>query len=100
MATPNVRSSQPEVCRSEKRSFAAERIIAVQRITGSHRERSFSTGGASYNARPPDMEPRPIHLTLHQPNLAPAKLHVDGPTITLGRATDCSVPIKDRYLSR
>ncbi len=46
------------------------------------------------------MDQRPIHLTLLQPNLAPMKINAYGPLITLGRATDCSVPIKDRYLSR
>ncbi len=46
------------------------------------------------------METRPIRLTVHQPNLSPIKLNAEGPTITLGRATDCTVPIKDRYLSR
>jgi serine phosphatase RsbU (regulator of sigma subunit) len=46
------------------------------------------------------MEPSLIHLTVLQPNLAPLKLDLSVPTITLGRATDCTVPIKDRYLSR
>jgi len=46
------------------------------------------------------MEPRPIRITVLQPNLAPLKLDLSIPTITLGRATDCTVPIKDRYLSR
>ena len=46
------------------------------------------------------METHPIRLTVHQPNLAPMKLDVEGPTISLGRATDCTIPIKDRYLSR
>jgi len=46
------------------------------------------------------MELRPIRLTVLQPNLAPLKLDLSIPTITLGRATDCTVPIKDRYLSR
>ena len=46
------------------------------------------------------MEPRPIQLTVLQPNLAPMKVSSVGPTITLGRATDCTIPIKDRYLSR
>jgi serine phosphatase RsbU (regulator of sigma subunit) len=46
------------------------------------------------------METRPIRLTVHQPNLSPIKLNAEGPTITLGRATDCTIPIKDRYLSR
>lgn len=35
-----------------------------------------------------------------QPNLAPQRIDAIGPTVTLGRATECSVPIRDRYLSR
>jgi serine phosphatase RsbU (regulator of sigma subunit) len=46
------------------------------------------------------MDLRPIHLTVLQPNLAPLKLEMSEPTITLGRATDCTIPIRDRYLSR
>jgi serine phosphatase RsbU (regulator of sigma subunit) len=46
------------------------------------------------------MEPRPIQLTVLQPNLAPMKISSAGPMITLGRATECTIPIKDRYLSR
>jgi sigma-B regulation protein RsbU (phosphoserine phosphatase) len=46
------------------------------------------------------MEPRPIRLTVLQPNLAPLNVNPSGPLITLGRATDCTVPIRDRYLSR
>ena len=46
------------------------------------------------------MEPRPIRLTVLQPNLGPLKVDAHGPLITLGRATECTVPIKDRYLSR
>ncbi|HYC93716.1 MAG TPA: SpoIIE family protein phosphatase [Thermoanaerobaculia bacterium] len=42
----------------------------------------------------------PIRLTVLQPNLAPIKVSAQGPVITLGRATECTVPIKDRYLSR
>lgn len=42
----------------------------------------------------------PIRLTILQPNLAPMNVKPDGPLITLGRATDCTVPIRDRYLSR
>lgn len=37
---------------------------------------------------------------MFQPNAAPLKLDLDEPAITLGRATECTVPIKDRYLSR
>ena len=43
---------------------------------------------------------RPIRLTVLQPNIAPLHVRPDGPLITLGRATDCTVPIRDRYLSR
>jgi sigma-B regulation protein RsbU (phosphoserine phosphatase) len=46
------------------------------------------------------MEPRPIRLTVYQPNLGPMNVNPSGPLITLGRATDCTVPIRDRYLSR
>lgn len=46
------------------------------------------------------MEPRPIRLTVLQPNLAPMKVDARGPVISLGRATECTIPIKDRYLSR
>jgi sigma-B regulation protein RsbU (phosphoserine phosphatase) len=46
------------------------------------------------------METRPIRLTVTQPDLPPIKINVHGPLITLGRATECTIPIKDRYLSR
>jgi sigma-B regulation protein RsbU (phosphoserine phosphatase) len=46
------------------------------------------------------MEPRPIRLSVTQPNLAPMKVDLTGPLITLGRATECTIPIRDRYLSR
>ena len=46
------------------------------------------------------MEPRSIRLTVTQPNLAPIKIDAHGPLITLGRATECTIPIRDRYLSR
>src|SRR5437763_14025438 len=41
-----------------------------------------------------------IRLTLHQPGLAPQQLALPGSLISLGRATDCTVPIKDRFLAR
>lgn len=44
--------------------------------------------------------PPPLRLTVYQPNLSPLNLDLRGPTISLGRATECTVPIKDRYLSR
>lgn len=46
------------------------------------------------------MENPTIRLRLFQPNLAPVHLDLNDAVITLGRATDCTVPIKDRYLSR
>lgn len=46
------------------------------------------------------MEPRPIRLTIIQPNLAPTQVDATGPLITLGRANECTIPIRDRYLSR
>jgi len=39
-------------------------------------------------------------LTLFQPGLAPQQLSLPAGLITLGRAHDCTVPIKDRFLSR
>ena len=46
------------------------------------------------------METRPIRLTVIQPNLAPMKLDLRVPLISLGRAVECTIPIRDRYLSR
>jgi phosphoserine phosphatase RsbU/P len=46
------------------------------------------------------MEAPTIRLVLQQPTLPPVNLELSGPVITLGRATDCTVPIRDRYLSR
>lgn len=45
-------------------------------------------------------KPQKVHLTLYQPNLAPVRLALDEPEISMGRAADCTIPIKDRYLSR
>ena len=41
-----------------------------------------------------------IRLTVFQPGLAPQQLALPPGLITLGRAHDCTVPIKDRFLSR
>lgn len=46
------------------------------------------------------MQTQPIRLTVIQPNLAPVKLDLHESLITLGRAVECTIPIKDRYLSR
>ncbi len=41
-----------------------------------------------------------IHFTVYQPNLAPLHMSFPEQTITLGRASDCTIPIRDRFLSR
>ncbi len=41
-----------------------------------------------------------LRITLFQPGLAPQQLSLPESVITLGRAHDCTVPIKDRFLSR
>ena len=41
-----------------------------------------------------------VRLTVVQPNVPPAHFDASGPSITLGRANECTIPIKDRYLSR
>lgn len=47
------------------------------------------------------MNSRDLQILLHQPNMPPAALTLSGDeTITLGRASECTVPIKDRFLSR
>jgi sigma-B regulation protein RsbU (phosphoserine phosphatase) len=47
-----------------------------------------------------EFTPLRIRLTVHQPGLAPQQLAFPAGVITLGRANDCTVPIKDRFLSR
>jgi sigma-B regulation protein RsbU (phosphoserine phosphatase) len=44
--------------------------------------------------------PETVQFTLFQPNVAPMHLSVPAQTITLGRASDCTIPIRDRFLSR
>ena len=44
--------------------------------------------------------PRSVQFTIYQPNLAPMKVSVPAQTITLGRAAECTIPIRDRFLSR
>jgi serine phosphatase RsbU (regulator of sigma subunit)/pSer/pThr/pTyr-binding forkhead associated (FHA) protein len=41
-----------------------------------------------------------VSFTVYQPNFAPAQLSFGAGTITLGRASDCTIPIRDRFLSR
>ncbi len=45
-------------------------------------------------------EPRTVRFTVYQPNLAPTRVSLPVQTITLGRASDCTIPIRDRFLSR
>ena len=45
-------------------------------------------------------EPRTVRFTVYQPNLAPTRVSLPVQNITLGRASDCTIPIRDRFLSR
>jgi len=39
-------------------------------------------------------------VVVHTPLLSPFRHELDGETVTIGRASECTIPIKDRYLSR
>ncbi len=39
-------------------------------------------------------------VTIYSPLFAPLRQPLQGSSISIGRASDCSIPIKDRYLSR
>lgn len=39
-------------------------------------------------------------VTVYSPLFTPFRQPLQGPTVSIGRASDCSIPIKDRYLSR
>ena len=41
-----------------------------------------------------------VKFTVFQPNTAPLQLSLPASTITLGRASDCTIPIRDKFLSR
>src|SRR5438552_16949583 len=41
-----------------------------------------------------------VRFTVYQPGIAPQQVAIPGDMITLGRASDCTIPIKDRFLSR
>jgi sigma-B regulation protein RsbU (phosphoserine phosphatase) len=45
-------------------------------------------------------EPRSVKVTVYQPNVAPVRMSLPVQTITLGRASDCTIPIRDKFLSR
>jgi serine phosphatase RsbU (regulator of sigma subunit) len=46
------------------------------------------------------MEERKVRLTVYQPGVPPQQLAFPFTTITLGRASECSIPMRDRFLSR
>ncbi len=46
------------------------------------------------------VEPRSVKVTVYQPNVAPVRMSLPVQTITLGRASDCTIPIRDKFLSR
>jgi sigma-B regulation protein RsbU (phosphoserine phosphatase) len=49
----------------------------------------------------PQTEPKArVRFTVYQPGLAPQQVSIPAEMITLGRASDCTIPIKDRFLSR
>jgi serine phosphatase RsbU (regulator of sigma subunit) len=41
-----------------------------------------------------------VRFTVYQPGLSPQQVTLPAANITLGRASDCTIPIKDRFLSR
>jgi len=41
-----------------------------------------------------------VRFTVYQPGISPQQLTLPAETISLGRASDCTIPIKDRFLSR
>lgn len=47
-----------------------------------------------------ELTPGTIDFMIYQPNATPIRRLVSGGMVTLGRASDCTIPIKDRFLSR
>src|SRR2546430_256392 len=49
-----------------------------------------------------DMEPIAprAEVTVYSPLFSPFRQQLQGTAVSIGRASDCSIPIKDRYLSR
>lgn len=47
----------------------------------------------------PAVTPR-AEVTIYSPLAAPFRQQLNGETVSIGRASDCTIPIKDRYLSR
>ena len=44
--------------------------------------------------------PPRAEVTVYSPLFSPFRHTLDGSAVSIGRASDCSIPIKDRYLSR
>ena len=44
--------------------------------------------------------PPRAEVTVYSPLFSPFRQPLDGAAVSIGRASDCSIPIKDRYLSR
>jgi phosphoserine phosphatase RsbU/P len=44
--------------------------------------------------------PPPAEVTVFSPLFSPFRQPLEGAAVSIGRASDCSIPIKDRYLSR
>ena len=44
--------------------------------------------------------PPPAEVTVYSPLFSPFRQPLEGVAVSIGRASDCSIPIKDRYLSR
>ncbi|HVT44200.1 MAG TPA: SpoIIE family protein phosphatase [Thermoanaerobaculia bacterium] len=47
-----------------------------------------------------EQEIRVAEVTVFTPLLSPARYLLKSPTVTIGRSADCTIPVKDRYLSR
>ncbi len=72
-------------------------LATANRETAQPRDRATALTTAIYNALLPDTR---VRFTVYQPGLSPQQLSLPVENITLGRASDCTIPIKDRFLSR
>jgi sigma-B regulation protein RsbU (phosphoserine phosphatase) len=46
------------------------------------------------------LETHNVELTIYQPECAPERMLLSTPLATIGRASECTIPIRDRFLSR
>src|SRR5687768_1639863 len=66
----------------------------------------FRNRAIGYNSRSPvpgacmQSVPPPAEVTVYSPLFSPFRQPLEGSPVSIGRASDCSIPIKDRYLSR